>query len=167
MVTNPPMEWPTTTAAPRVAARATASTSSGPDVGGVHLAPVAVAVTGQVERHDAPVGGQQRCERRPPPGVGGAAVDEHERRRVRVSPREVAHHGVADGHLPRFPGVGDGLREPPRRSVGHLDVGRVEVVGGGCVGHVRPTSIVEVRCGSPGTLRCEPRAVEPRASTRR
>ena len=87
MQTIPPMLWPTRSGAPTMPAwRATAITSSAQTLAAVLAAPAAVAVPGQVERHDVVLRREQRRDEAPPVRVRRAAVHQHDARASRGRP---------------------------------------------------------------------------------
>ena len=87
---------------------------AGPRVEAVPVPPVAVAVPGQVHGDHPPAAGQQRGDVVPPPGVGGAAVDEHDAPPSRVSPHPVGDRGSVDAGRPFLNGGAQRVGEPGR-----------------------------------------------------
>ena len=75
---------------------------------------VTVAVTGQVEGHDAEVTGEPRRDVRPPVCVGATPVDEDEAAPAGLTPRDEVDVGAGDGNLAVGERDGQRVGEPRR-----------------------------------------------------
>ncbi len=80
----------------------------------VALAPAALAVSGEVERHHAVLAREHRRDVVPPTGMGRAAVHEHEARPLRRAPSQVVDRAALDLHHRLVGHHREGVEEPLR-----------------------------------------------------